>query len=87
MFKSLNNQKLPLAFFRNLREYEPSLHTRHVIIAVSGWLSEKDCSGSEWSQLINYTQNSRVGLVSYNWKANKPGDLVGAVADKAKEAA
>ena len=66
--KHENQGKLPKVVLKNLRpETEPNRNSRHVVIAISGWLSEKGDKAFEWSQLTEHLQDSQVGLFALEW--------------------
>ena len=65
---------------------EPNRHTRHVIIAISGFLS-RDCDMvNDWARLMDYVKKSDVSLFAYVWESCKSRELaydLGKVSGKA----
>lgn len=49
MHRHENNGRLPISTLKNLiPEVEPNLNSRHVTIAISGWLSQEGDKTAEW---------------------------------------
>ena len=69
-------QTIPKVTLNNLLPgYEPNLNSRHVIIAISGWLSEDEDKVEAWEQLRNFLRCTKVSLFALDWPSNKPQNL------------
>ena len=70
-YKNQNNHRLPVAELLNLRpEMEtPSRETRHVTIAISGFLTQAEDKSVQWEMLIEHLKNSNMALYDYCWES------------------
>ena len=49
----------------NLLSEEPNRNSRHVVIAVSGFLTQDTEKTEHWANLINYVKDSKSSLFVY----------------------
>ena len=87
IYKHENGGGLPLAGLKNLLGEEPCRNSRHVTIAISGWMSQDGDSAAEWGQLIEYVKESQSSLFSFIWESKKPWNIAQGIGQSAKIAA
>ena len=72
---------------KNLTGEEPCRNSRHVTIAISGWMSQDCDKADEWAQLIEYVKESQTSLFAFHWESKRPWNLAEGIGSKAKSAA
>lgn len=53
----------------------PSRETRHVTIAISGFLSQGEDKMLQWEQLIAHLQQTNTALYDYSWESQMPSSI------------
>lgn len=77
MYKELNENKLPQCLFKNISSQENhGQATRHVTIAISGFLSQADNSEKSWNQLYEALKYSKTSVFAYSWDSLYVKDLL-----------
>ena len=76
LFKHHNEGRLPQVVLKNLLPGEPSRNSQHVIICISGWLSENSDKEQEWAHMTEYVKDSGSALFTLSWESKKPWNLV-----------
>ena len=73
LYKHENSGKVPKIVLKNLLPLvEPNRNSRHVVIAISGWLSESSDKAQEWELLSKYFEHTKASLFALEWPSTKP---------------
>ena len=64
-YKRDNEGELPIVVLKNLLHEEPNAKSRHVTIAISGWLSQETEVSQQWADLVDYFKDSNSSLFAY----------------------
>ena len=76
LYKHQNQGKLPLIELKNLLpDQEPNRNSRHVVICMSGFLSENSDKYAEWELLADYVRDTKAALFALSWPSTKPKNL------------
>ena len=75
---------MPNAHLTLLHKPENGVH-KHIIIAVSGFLSEKADHGSDWAHLKDYCQKFDYPLFGVGWESSTVADIGSAALKNFKE--
>ena len=77
-YKNANEQRLPQAELLNLRPEAielPSRQTRHVTIAISGFLTQDMDKNEQWEKLLEHLRDSNTALYDYCWESQMPSSV------------
>ena len=67
--KKDHDGQLPIAVLKNLLPGDPNTSSRHVTIAISGWLSQESEDSQQWADLVDYFKDSNSSLFAYRWES------------------